>query len=386
MPLRKATQAVISPNVCTTDTDQTITGNKIFSNPIQGNVDGILTGNVIGSASLNVLKTGDTMTGALNVPAGSTGSQVPRASEVVLKTGDTMTGALNVPAGATGSQVPRISEVVAKTGDTMTGGLFVSTNTSTDALRITQIGTGAALLVEDSTNPDTSPLIVTATGNVGIGKLVPSQKLDVVGNIACTGNIIINGSVFDNSLYPSFFARIKGDIADITSITSITYVPNGSGADVTMTKTSHGLLVDDSITFVGQTGNNAALNGTWKINAADANTFTFSIPSYPASLSAAGITASFPIRIARFISVFDSGYVNSSPNSIGKTTNGTYQINFYDTRDNADYLAFGNACDSGVASGIFSPFGYSTQFFSFRTYTIGTSTLDNFSDINIQIY
>ena len=38
-------------------------------------------------------------------------------------TGDTMTGALNVPAGATGTQVPRVQEVVKKSGDTMTGPL-----------------------------------------------------------------------------------------------------------------------------------------------------------------------------------------------------------------------------------------------------------------------
>jgi len=39
---------------------------------------------------------GDTMTGALNVPAGATGTQVPRIEEVVRKAGDTMTGALNL--------------------------------------------------------------------------------------------------------------------------------------------------------------------------------------------------------------------------------------------------------------------------------------------------
>jgi len=40
--------------------------------------------------------------------------------------GDTMSGALVVPAGATGSQVPRVSEVVKKAGDTMTGALYLS--------------------------------------------------------------------------------------------------------------------------------------------------------------------------------------------------------------------------------------------------------------------
>ena len=40
MPITKATQEVISPNICTTDTTQTITGVKTFSNAIVGNVNG----------------------------------------------------------------------------------------------------------------------------------------------------------------------------------------------------------------------------------------------------------------------------------------------------------------------------------------------------------
>jgi hypothetical protein len=54
MPLRKATQAVISPNICTTDTTQTITGNKTFTNSIIGNVTGNLSGNVTGDVTGDV--------------------------------------------------------------------------------------------------------------------------------------------------------------------------------------------------------------------------------------------------------------------------------------------------------------------------------------------
>ena len=42
-------------------------------------------------------------------------------------------------------------------------------NATTPALRITQTGTGNALEVEDSANPDATPFVVTATGSVGIG-------------------------------------------------------------------------------------------------------------------------------------------------------------------------------------------------------------------------
>jgi hypothetical protein len=59
-------------------------------------------------------------------------------------------------------------------------------NSTSTAVRITQTGTGNAFLVEDSANPDTSPFIIDNSGNVGIGKLSPSAKLDVFGSTFLT--------------------------------------------------------------------------------------------------------------------------------------------------------------------------------------------------------
>ena len=58
-------------------------------------------------------------------------------------------------------------------------GLVISGSTSSDALRITQTGAGNALVVEDSANPDSSPVVVDASGKVGIGTSSPSGKLHV---------------------------------------------------------------------------------------------------------------------------------------------------------------------------------------------------------------
>lgn len=67
--------------------------------------------------------------------------------------------------------------------------------TSTDAaLRITQTGTGEALRIEDSTNPDSTPVVVTADGWVGVGISNPDSILHV--HNASAGTVTpISGSV-----------------------------------------------------------------------------------------------------------------------------------------------------------------------------------------------
>jgi hypothetical protein len=361
MPLRKATQAVISPNICTTDTSQTITGNKIFSN---ANVTGSLIGNVTGSLIGNV-----------------TGNVTGSASLNVLKTGDTMTGGLIVPAGATGSQVPRVSEVVSKTGDTMTGGLVVSTNTSTNALRVTQIGTGNAILVEDNVSPDASPFVVKSDGKVGIGTLLPNNALDVVGDAYVAGTITTNTLIVQNlqvgtnANIPTFTARINGNL-DITTISAITF----SGPTITITKTSHGLIAGDTITFIGQISNNAVLNGAWVIDFSDPNTFTFTISSTPAGALSISVGTIFAARYKAF---FDA--VAGGPIKIAKDAVGSFTLQFPYTK-NINFIALGNCCNSSSAGGLFQPFTYTTTSFSFKTYTFGTTTLANFTDINIVIY
>lgn len=70
----------------------------------------------------------------------------------------------------------------------------ISVSSSSDALRVTQTGSGNALLVEDSTNPDSTPFIITANGDVGIGTSSPNSKLDIVGD----GQITLQGGGANN--------------------------------------------------------------------------------------------------------------------------------------------------------------------------------------------
>jgi hypothetical protein len=107
-----------------------------------------------------------------------------------------------------------ISNYLPLAGGTLTGNAIVSVTDNTNAaLRITQLGTGNALLVEDSANPDSTPFVITAAGDVGIGTTAPSQKLEVAGNILAnggsisigTGGLYQAGSIFSDASWGMLF-------------------------------------------------------------------------------------------------------------------------------------------------------------------------------------
>jgi hypothetical protein len=78
-----------------------------------------------------------------------------------------------------------------------TSAMIIDTLGTTDALRVTQRGTGNAILVEDDTNPDSSAFIVNSAGDVGIGTITPNQKLTVNGGIS-SNNYIYSQDIFLN--------------------------------------------------------------------------------------------------------------------------------------------------------------------------------------------
>jgi len=72
------------------------------------------------------------------------------------------------------------------TNKTLDAGTIITSSNGNTALRITQIGTGYALLIEDEANPDLTPFVIDASGNVGVGTLTPVSKFEVVGTITST--------------------------------------------------------------------------------------------------------------------------------------------------------------------------------------------------------
>ena len=83
---------------------------------------------------------------------------------------------------------------------------FIDTSSSTaPAFRVTQRGTAPSFIVEDSTTPDTSSLVVDASGNVGIGVAsgyTSTSKVEVVGNV--------KADTFSNGSGPTFSINSTG--------------------------------------------------------------------------------------------------------------------------------------------------------------------------------
>jgi hypothetical protein len=103
---------------------------------------------------------------------------------------------------------------------------LIEVNSSSDALRITQTGAGNALVVEDSANPDSSPFVIDASGNVGIGTSTPTAPLDVNGNVAITGTARrITGDMSNATLTN----RLMFQTSTANSTTALGILPNGSG-------------------------------------------------------------------------------------------------------------------------------------------------------------
>jgi hypothetical protein len=68
-----------------------------------------------------------------------------------------------------------------------TSKLTVVDNSANDAVRITQTGSGNALVVEDSANPDATPFVVTADGSVRLGASSANAKLQFDNAVAANG-------------------------------------------------------------------------------------------------------------------------------------------------------------------------------------------------------
>jgi hypothetical protein len=209
-------------------------------------------------------------------------------------------------------------------------GLFSGT-TSVDMIRITQLGTGNALVVEDEANPDTTPFVVSASGSLGIGTNNPQDPLHLQGTmrfdrfvtpqdhalmrffrattekarigllgaddavyfnatntdtanhlvIKASGNVGIAMSLPTSKLHVTGDARVTGVMTAATfsgSGASLTSIPNGALSNSTISGISLGsnlnTLTINSTYLTGSSYNGSAAV-TLNINATPASTASF---------------------------------------------------------------------------------------------------------------
>ena len=108
------------------------------------------------------------------------------------------------------------NQVATVATNTFTSNQIISVTDDTNAaLRVTQLGTGNAILVEDSTNPDATPFVVTADGNVGIGLTNPAVPLQIIGT--SQNRIRLDGAAINSR---QLFVRSNGTFSSPTIVAS----------------------------------------------------------------------------------------------------------------------------------------------------------------------
>jgi hypothetical protein len=142
----------------------------------------------------------------------------------------------------------------------VTGTQSITANSTTDALRITQIGTGNAILVEDEANPDSTPFLVNATGQAGIGATPAAWGKLTVGGLYPSGNNFSIGN-YTIGTVPSaatqegagFWSELSTQAATFTTTVSHFVASQGTFGAGSTVANQHGFRVSSNL--IGGTNN-----------------------------------------------------------------------------------------------------------------------------------
>ena len=152
------------------------------------------------------------LTGA---PGGAAVLEVPAIQKAyIIKNGTT--GGFTVTAkvtGLTGVDIPNGKTMlvynngtdVVVAHDNFSAPVTINANSSSDALRINQLGAGNALIVEDETNPDSTPFVINATG-----ALITGTTTAVNAANAQSGSQNVAGRVQIHSLTTQLSTQFQG--------------------------------------------------------------------------------------------------------------------------------------------------------------------------------
>jgi hypothetical protein len=144
---------------------------------------------------------------------------------------------VTIPLGGSSSVVPPPNPLVNWTlvsptitggtlTDNITQGTVVTADSAFDALRVTQNGAGNAFVVEDASNPDGSPFVITANGSVVAGYTstinaggAVNPKLEVVGTTASLSTIA--SGIYSADTTPASYYFLKSRAAALGTNTIV---------------------------------------------------------------------------------------------------------------------------------------------------------------------
>jgi len=162
---------------------------------------------------------------------------------------------------------------------------LIDVNSTSNALEIRQIGTGNALLVEDATNPDATPSVIDARGNLILGKTDRQSVIDNKFEIHSTGSESLGlapsvglynwSATASHSSYLSFYHYPSGVVGTTTTANASGdalgrirwYTQNGAGSlfAATIAGTTASDLVSVNLTYTANSHSfsGAITSGTW---------------------------------------------------------------------------------------------------------------------------
>jgi len=131
--------------------------------------------------------------------------------------------------GSAPNQIPLnqyLGNLAYQNADAIAGPVVIGVQSSSDALRITQTGSGNCLVVEDSANPDATPFVVDASGNVISGYTSVVQIAGITPHIQSLGTSTSGSSIGavafanDATTVPNIYiGKSRGALGTVGTIT-----------------------------------------------------------------------------------------------------------------------------------------------------------------------
>lgn len=203
--------------------------------------------------------------------------------------------------------------------------IIASGSSSNDLVRLTQTGAGNVLLVEDSTNPDSSPFVIDSNGSLGIGtvSVTTGVKLEVNGYVHLLGNPLMFSYVS-----PGNFDYIgTNDGSHTNGNANGFYVFRHDGAYSVAVGYGNSVLDAGSV-YLNNTGDSSYIAGKLGIGTAS--------PSYPLHVIGTTSTTAFMLptgAVNGYVLTSDaSGNATWAASTGGTGGGGTTVTNFADNR------------------------------------------------------